>query len=86
MRDLQVLFNLAWTDPRFLQEEPLRSLVEKGSGFTEDDKQIVLDIYGWRTEAAPSGDGCPSASSSGATNVRPARGERSSPTASWFSG
>jgi alpha-amylase/alpha-mannosidase (GH57 family) len=42
-RDLQVLFNLAWIDPGFLAEEPLLSLVQKGSGFTEDDKTTVLD-------------------------------------------
>ncbi len=28
--DLQVLFNLAWTDPSFLEQEPLAALVEKG--------------------------------------------------------
>ncbi len=43
--DLQVLFNLAWTDPRFLAEAPLAALVEKGSGFTEEDKQIVLEEH-----------------------------------------
>ena len=40
--DLQVLFNLAWTDPSFLEQEPLVTLVEKGSGFDEGDKQTVL--------------------------------------------
>ena len=40
--DLQVLFNLAWADPSFLEEEPLVTLVEKGSGFDEEDKQTVL--------------------------------------------
>ena len=44
-RDLQVLFNLAWTDPDYLAREPLASLVAKGSGFTEDDKQTVLDKH-----------------------------------------
>ncbi|MGC9400507.1 MAG: glucodextranase DOMON-like domain-containing protein [Anaerolineae bacterium] len=44
-RDLQVLFNLAWTDPTWLAEEPLASLVEKGRDFTEEDKQIVLDEH-----------------------------------------
>lgn len=43
--DLQVLFNLAWTDPDFLAEEPLASLVAKGSGFSEEDKQTVLDKH-----------------------------------------
>ncbi len=43
--DLQVLFNLAWTDPDYLAEEPLASLVAKGRDFTEADKQIVLDKH-----------------------------------------
>jgi len=43
--DLQVLFNLAWTDPGFLAEEPLASLVAKGRDFTEADKQIVLNKH-----------------------------------------
>ncbi|HEX2368867.1 MAG TPA: glucodextranase DOMON-like domain-containing protein [Acidimicrobiia bacterium] len=43
--DLQVLFNLAWTDPSFLEQEQLAALVEKGSGFDEDDKQTVLDEH-----------------------------------------
>ncbi len=41
-RDLQVLFNLAWTDPDWLAEEPLAALVAKGSGFSEEDKAVVL--------------------------------------------
>ena len=41
-RDLQVLFNLAWTDPSFLAAEPLASLVAKGSGFSEDDKAVLF--------------------------------------------
>ncbi|MDJ0790547.1 MAG: glucodextranase DOMON-like domain-containing protein [Acidimicrobiia bacterium] len=41
-RDLQLLWNLGWTDPRFLAEEPLQSIVDKGSGFTEEDKATVL--------------------------------------------
>ncbi len=44
-RDLQVLFNLAWTDPDWLAEEPLAALVEQGEGFAETDKQIVLDEH-----------------------------------------
>ena len=43
LRDLQVWFNLSWFDPDFLAQEPLRSLVEQGEGFTEEDKQIVFD-------------------------------------------
>ena len=42
LRDLQVLFNLAWTDPSFLEEEPFASLVAKGRDFSEEDKAIVL--------------------------------------------
>ncbi|HUP16495.1 MAG TPA: glucodextranase DOMON-like domain-containing protein [Acidimicrobiia bacterium] len=42
LRDLQVLFNLAWTDPGFLAQEPLASLVIKGEGFTEEDKAVVM--------------------------------------------
>jgi len=41
-RDLQVLFTLAWMDPDFLAAEPLKTLVEKGQGFTEEDKLLVL--------------------------------------------
>ena len=41
-RDLQVLFNLAWTDPEWLAQEPLAALVEKGEGFSEEDKPIIL--------------------------------------------
>lgn len=40
--DLQVLFNLAWTDPDWLAQEPLAGLVVKGKDFNEEDKQIVL--------------------------------------------
>jgi alpha-amylase/alpha-mannosidase (GH57 family) len=42
-RDLQVWFNLAWFDPDFLAQEPLKGLVERGEGFTEEDKQVVFD-------------------------------------------
>jgi alpha-amylase/alpha-mannosidase (GH57 family) len=40
--DLQVLFNLAWTDPGFIEEEPLQALVAKGTGFDDADKETVL--------------------------------------------
>ncbi len=40
--DLQVLFNLAWTDPDWLAEEPLAGLVAKGQSFAEEDKAIIL--------------------------------------------
>lgn len=42
-RDLQVWFNLAWLDPDFKENDPLmKALVEKGQGFTEEDKRCVL--------------------------------------------
>ena len=41
-RDLQVLFNLAWTDPDFLAEAPLAALVERGRDYVEEDKAVVL--------------------------------------------
>jgi alpha-amylase/alpha-mannosidase (GH57 family) len=41
-RDLQVWFNLAWFDPDFLTQMPLKALVDKGRGFSEADKQIVF--------------------------------------------
>jgi alpha-amylase/alpha-mannosidase (GH57 family) len=40
--DLQVLFNLAWTDLDFLAQEPLKSLVAKGRDFSEEDKAVVF--------------------------------------------
>ncbi len=44
-RDVQVLFNLAWTSPLLLEEDPLLGLVAKGRGFSEDDKTLVLDAH-----------------------------------------
>jgi alpha-amylase/alpha-mannosidase (GH57 family) len=41
-RDLQVLFNLAWTDPDWLAQEPLADLVSRGGDYTEADKAVVL--------------------------------------------
>jgi alpha-amylase/alpha-mannosidase (GH57 family) len=43
--DLQVLFNLAWTDPDWLAEEPLASLVAQGRDFAEEDKATVLNEH-----------------------------------------
>lgn len=40
--DLQVLFNLAWVDPDWLAQEPLKSLVDKGANFSEADKQVLF--------------------------------------------
>lgn len=42
-RDLQTWFHLAWVDPSFDGEEPIRSLLRKGSGFTEEEKGALLD-------------------------------------------
>jgi alpha-amylase/alpha-mannosidase (GH57 family) len=41
--DLQVLFNLAWTDPDWLAQEPLAGLVAKGSNFQEGDKATIFN-------------------------------------------
>jgi alpha-amylase/alpha-mannosidase (GH57 family) len=43
--DLQVLFNLAWTDPDWLVQEPLASLVAKGSNYQEVDKATVFSEH-----------------------------------------
>lgn len=45
IRDLQVLFNLAWVDPDWLTLEPLATLVEKGGDFTEEDKQALFEEH-----------------------------------------
>lgn len=42
-RDLQILFNLAWTDLDFLDVAPLDELVTKGQGFSEEDKVTLFD-------------------------------------------
>ncbi|NNL12324.1 MAG: glycoside hydrolase [Acidimicrobiia bacterium] len=44
-RDLQLLFNLSWTDPSFLAEEPLAGLVAKERDYTEADKATVMDEH-----------------------------------------
>lgn len=44
LRDLQVLFNLAWMGfAARAEEEAVRELLRKGRGFTEDDKRSLLD-------------------------------------------
>lgn len=41
--DLQVLFNLCWIDPLFREKDPfLKMLVEKGSNYTEEEKQMLI--------------------------------------------
>ncbi len=42
-RDLQVWSNLAWVDPLFRDEEPIRSLLARGRYFTEGHKHALLD-------------------------------------------
>lgn len=44
-RDLQVLFNLAWTDPDYLAIEPLAGLVERGRDFRETDKPVLFEEH-----------------------------------------
>jgi alpha-amylase/alpha-mannosidase (GH57 family) len=45
-RDLQVWFNLAWLDPDFKEGDPLmKALIDKGQGFTEEDKRRVLEKH-----------------------------------------
>ncbi|MCX5712857.1 MAG: glycoside hydrolase family 57, partial [Candidatus Omnitrophica bacterium] len=44
-RDLQVWFNLAWTDPLFRKTIPvLKAAVEKERFFSEEEKKAILDI------------------------------------------
>jgi alpha-amylase/alpha-mannosidase (GH57 family) len=47
IRDLQVWSNLAWTDPMFRVEEPVKSLFAKGRHYSEEDKTALLD---WQLE------------------------------------
>ena len=44
-RDLQVLFNLAWTDPDWLAQEPLKALNEKAANFSEEDKKVLFQEH-----------------------------------------
>ena len=42
--DLQVFFNLCWIDPLFRDRDPfLRALVEKGRGYTEEEKTHLIE-------------------------------------------
>jgi alpha-amylase/alpha-mannosidase (GH57 family) len=43
IRDLQTWFHLAWVDPEYRTEEPIRALLAKGRGFTEAEKKALLD-------------------------------------------
>ena len=42
-RDLQTWFHLAWVDPTYRAEEPIRSLWRQGRGFSEEQKRALLD-------------------------------------------
>jgi len=42
LRDLQTWFHLAWVDPTYRAEEPIRSLWEQGRGFREEQKEALL--------------------------------------------
>lgn len=42
-RDLQVWYNLTWVGEMSRAEEPFASLLAKGRGFTEEEKQKLLD-------------------------------------------
>jgi alpha-amylase/alpha-mannosidase (GH57 family) len=45
LRDLQVWHKLVWVDPLYLDRDPrVRALVEKGKGFTEDDKRVLHEV------------------------------------------
>lgn len=46
IRDLQVLFHVAWSGPLLRREPLLRRLVSKGRGFTEEDKKELFDLFG----------------------------------------
>lgn len=45
IRDLQVLFHLAWAGPLLRREPLVQRLVEKGRGFTEEDKKELFDLF-----------------------------------------
>jgi alpha-amylase/alpha-mannosidase (GH57 family) len=44
-RDLQIMFNLAWTDPKYLAQQPLKGLVNKGKNYSEEDKVVLLNEH-----------------------------------------
>ena len=46
LRDLQVLFNLAWVDPLHRNSDAfLKELQKKGSNFTEDEKRLLIEKH-----------------------------------------
>ena len=45
LRDLQVWHKLAWIDPFYMADDArVRALLEKGRGFTEEDKHTLRDV------------------------------------------
>src|SRR5262245_13167950 len=45
LRDLQVWHKLAWIDPSYQASDPrVRRLIERGRGFSEDDKALLRDV------------------------------------------
>ena len=45
LRDLQVWHKLAWIDPFYLDSDArVRSLIERGRGFTEADKAVLRQV------------------------------------------
>lgn len=42
LRDLQVLYNLVWFGSKSREDEFIKGLFEKGSDFTEEEKQLLL--------------------------------------------
>ena len=44
IRDLQVWHKLAWIDPEYLKDARVHSLIDKGRGFTEDDKRTLRGV------------------------------------------
>ena len=61
--DLQILFNLAWTDPDWLSVAPLADLVARGRDYTEADKvtlftehlRIVQEVIPYHSELQQDG-------------------------------
>ncbi len=41
-RDLQVLSQIAWFDEYYLEDQAIKGLIEKGSGYSEEDQRFVM--------------------------------------------
>jgi alpha-amylase/alpha-mannosidase (GH57 family) len=44
-RDLQVWSNLAWVDPIFHKEKPIKELLAKGKNYSEPEKAALIEFY-----------------------------------------